>query len=103
MAPTAASGSWHINLPCLTPTIVIMLIMRMGSVINVGFEKVFLMQNSLNMNVSEVLSTYVYRLGLINSRYDFSTAVNLFTSVVNCTMLVAVNAISRKVSDHSLW
>ena len=55
------------------------------------------------MNVSEVLSTYVYRLGLINSRYDFSTAVNLFTSVVNCTMLVAVNAISRKVSDHSLW
>ena len=94
---------WHINLPCLTPTIVIMLIMRMGSVINVGFEKVFLMQNSLNMNVSEVLSTYVYRLGLINSRYDFSTAVNLFTSVVNCTMLVAVNAISRKVSDHSLW
>lgn len=94
---------WHINLPCLTPTIVIMLIMRMGSVINVGFEKVFLMQNSLNTNVSEVLSTYVYKLGLINSRYDFSTAVNLFTSVVNCTMLVAVNAISRKVSDHSLW
>lgn len=93
----------HINLPALLPTIIIMLIMRMGSVITVGFEKVFLMQNNLNMNVSEVLSTYVYKLGLIDSRYDFSTAVNLFTSVVNCTMLIIVNTIARKVGETSLW
>lgn len=93
----------HINLPALLPTIIIMLIMRMGSVITVGFEKVFLMQNNLNMNVSEVLSTYVYKLGLIDSRYDFSTAVNLFTSVVNCTMLIIVNTIAHKVGETSLW
>lgn len=93
----------HINLPSLLPTIVVMLILRMGSVISVGFEKVFLMQNSLNMNVSEVLSTYVFKLGLVNSRYDFSTAVNLFTSVVNCTMLIMVNAISRRISENNLW
>lgn len=93
----------HINLPCLIPTIVVMLILRMGSVISVGFEKVFLMQNSLNMNVSEVLSTYVFKLGLVNSRYDFSTAVNLFTSVVNCAMLITVNTISRKISENNLW
>lgn len=93
----------YINVPCLLPTISIMLILRMGSVISVGFEKVFLMQNSLNLNVSEVLSTYVYKLGLVNSRYDFSTAVNLFTSVVNCVILITVNTISRKVSENSLW
>ena len=94
---------WHINLPCLMPTIVIMLIMRTGSVITVGFEKVYLMQNTMNISVSEVLSTYVYKLGLVNSRYDFSTAVNLFTSVVNCVMLVLVNWFAGRVSENSLW
>lgn len=94
---------WYINIPALLPTISIMLILRMGSVINVGFEKVFLMQNNVNLNVSEVLSTYVYKLGLINSRYDFSTAVNLFTSVVNCIVLISVNTLSRKISQNSLW
>lgn len=94
---------WHINLPAILPTIIIMLIMRTGNIITVGFEKIFLMQNNLNLEVSEVLSTYVYKLGLINNRYDFSTAVNLFTSVVNCAMLLMVNTISRKISDTSLW
>ncbi len=94
---------WHINIPSILPTIVIMLIMRTGSIINVGFEKVFLMQNTLNLNVSEVLSTYVYRLGLINNRFDYSTAVNLFICVVNCTMLLIVNTISRRLNQTSLW
>ncbi len=93
----------HINIPALLPTIVVMLIMRTGTIITVGFEKVYLMQNALNMNVSEVLSTYVYKIGLIDTRYDFSTAVNLFTSVVNCSMLIFVNWISGKVSENSLW
>ena len=93
----------HINLPALLPTIIVMLILRTGTVITVGFEKVYLMQNALNMNVSEVLSTYVYKIGLIDTRYDFSTTVNLFTSVVNCSMLLIVNWISNRVSKNGLW
>ncbi len=93
----------HVNLPALIPTIVVMLILRTGTIITVGFEKVYLMQNALNMNVSEVLSTYVYKIGLIDTRYDFSTAVNLFTSVVNCSMILIVNWISGRVSKNSLW
>ncbi|MEG0766144.1 MAG: ABC transporter permease subunit [Clostridia bacterium] len=94
---------WYINVPCLIPTIVILLILRTGSIISVGFEKVFLMQNTLNLHVSEVLSTYVYKLGLIDTRYDFSTAVGLFTSLVNCMMLLLVNMISRALGENSLW
>ena len=70
---------------------------------DVGFEKVYLMQNNLNMGASEVISTYVYKVGMINSQYSYSTAVNLFNSLINLSMLLLVNKIARTVSDTSLW
>ncbi len=94
---------WHIDIPGIMPTMIIMLIMNTGSIMNIGFEKVFLMQNDLNIVSSDVISTYVYRVGLVGGEYSFSAAVGLFNSVVNCILLVTVNAISRRVSETSLW
>lgn len=93
----------YINFPVLVPTIVILLIMRCGSLLSVGYEKVYLLQNDINVSASEVISTYVYKAGLIKSDFSFSTAVGLFNSLVNCLMLVLVNALSRRVSESSLW
>ncbi len=94
----------HIDFPCILPTIVIMLIMRMGHVMSVGFEKVFLMQNSLNLARSEIISTYVYKEGLTGkSDFSYSTAINLFNSVVNLILITTVNYISRKLGETSLW
>ena len=93
----------HIDLPCIAPTIVILLILRMGNMVDIGFQKAYLMQNSMNLDVSEVLSTYVYKQGLQNAQYSYSTAVNLFNSVINFFLLICVNAFSRKVSEMSLW
>ncbi len=94
---------WYINIPTLLPTIVIMLIMNCGNLLSVGYEKAFLLQNALNLDTSEVISTYVYKTGLVNAQYSFSTAIGLFNSVVNLILLVTVNMISRKISDNSLW
>ncbi|GIP32124.1 sugar ABC transporter permease [Paenibacillus sp. J2TS4] len=94
---------WHINLPGIVPTITILLILNMGSLLSVGFEKVFLMQNSLNMPASDVIATHVYRKGIIDGQYSYSAAVGLFNSVVNFILLVIVNRIARKVNDTSLW
>lgn len=93
----------HIDMPSLVPTIVILLIMQIGQIMNIGYEKVYLMQNALNLSRSEIISTYVYKMGLQQARYDFSTAVNLFNTVVNFIILMAVNKISKKVSGNSLW
>lgn len=94
---------WHINLPGIRPTIVILLILNVGSVMGVGFEKVFLMQNSLNMPASDVISTYVYRSGIIGAQYSFSAAVGLFNSIVSFVLLLTVNRIARRMSETSLW
>lgn len=94
---------WHINLPGLRPTIVILLILNMGTVLGVGFEKIYLMQNSLNMQASDVIATHVYRSGIIGAEYGFSAAIGLFNSVVNFAVLVTVNAIARKAGETSLW
>lgn len=94
---------WHINIPTLLPTIVIMLIMSCGNLLSVGYEKIYLLQNSLNADTSEVISTYVYKTGLVNAQYSFSTAVGLFNSVANLVMLIIVNMVSRKISETSLW
>lgn len=94
---------WHINLPGIMPTIVILLILNVGNIMAVGFEKVFLMQNDLNMEASDVIATYVYRSGIIGAQYSFSAAVGLFNSVVNFMLLITVNAISRRVNETSLW
>ena len=93
----------HVDLPFIMPTIVIMLIMSCGNIVNIGFDKVYLMQNSMNASVSEVISTFVYKVGITNADYGFSTAAGLFQSVVSLVLLVSVNKISKKVTDNSLW
>ncbi|XVL63360.1 ABC transporter permease subunit [Paenibacillus amylolyticus] len=94
---------WHIDLPTLVPVTVIMLILSLGSIMGVGFEKIYLMQNPLNTSASEVISTYVYKVGLIGANFSFSSAVGFFNSIINLILLVIVNGISRKVSQNSLW
>lgn len=93
----------HINIPSIMPTIIIMLILQVGRIASVGYEKVYLMQNELNMEVAEVISTYVYKRGLINNNYSFSTAVGLFNNVVNVILVLFANKISKKCSDTSLF
>ncbi len=94
-----------IDLPAIIPTISITLILRCGNIMGIGFDKVYLMQNSLNLRASEVISTYVYKVGLQSASSDFSysTAIGLFNSVINLITLLIVNAISRRVSESSLW
>lgn len=93
----------HVNLPTIAPTIVIMLIMNCGSILSVGFEKVYLLQNPLNIDVSQVISTYVYELGLQSAQYSYSSAIGLFNTVINVAILLIVNAIAKRVSEISLW
>lgn len=93
----------HISLPAIMPTIIIMLILRMGQVASVGHEKVYLMQNAMNIETAEVISTYVFKRGILNSNYSFSAAVGMFNNVVNVTLVVIANAISKKVSKTSLF
>ena len=96
----------HVDLPAIMPTIIIMLILRMGDVMSIGFEKIYLMQNSLNLSASEVISTYEYSIGLSGGNatdISYATAIGLFNSVVNLIMVVVANKLARKVSDTSLW
>lgn len=93
----------HVTLPGIVPTIVIMLIMRLGQIMNVGFEKVILLYNDATLETADVISTYVYRRGLLDSAYSFSAAVGLFNSVVNTILLVGANTISRKLNETSLF
>lgn len=93
----------HINIPCILPTIIITLILRMGSIISVGYEKVYLLQTDLNIDVSEVISTYVYKRGIVNMNYSFSTAVGLFNNLVNVTLVILANKIAKKVSGTGLF
>ena len=94
---------WHVDLPAIRPTVVTMLIFACGNMINIGFDKVFLMQNSMNLAKSEVIATFVYKVGLVNADYGFSTAAGLFQSLVSFIMLVTVNQISKKITETSLW
>lgn len=93
----------HIDLPGIMPTMVILLIMSCGGIMSVGFEKVFLMQNGLNMDVSEVISTYTYKQGLINSKFSYSAAIGLFNNAINMLFLTLVNAVSKRLAGSSLW
>jgi len=93
----------HLNVPALVPTMTILLILNMGNLFGVGFEKILLLQNPLNMESSDVIATFVYRSGLENAQYSFSAAVGLFNSVINAVLLVAVNQIVRRTSESSLW
>ena len=93
----------HIDIPAILQTIVLMLIMSLGNVMSIGAEKVYLMQNNLNLSTSEIISTYVYKIGLINGQFSLSTAVGLFNSVINFVLIVIVNTIARRLGDTSLW
>ena len=98
------SEIWQsIDIPGILPTIVIMMILNAGKIMNVGFEKAYLMQTSLNIKASEMIATYVYKRGVLKSQISLSTAVGLFDSVVNMILVVSVNWISRKVTDSSLF
>lgn len=93
----------HINLPTIMPTIVIMLILRAGSIMSVGGDKVLLMLNDLNGETAEVISTYVYNRGLISGDFSYASAVGLFTNVTNMILLLIVNSVSKRVSETSLF
>ena len=94
---------WHIDLPSIRPTIIIMLILGVGSVMAVGWEKAFLMQQGMNLPASEIISTYVYKVGLQNAQYSLATAIGLFNSVINFSLLIVTNQLSKKMTQNSLW
>lgn len=93
----------YIDIPSITPTLIILLIMSCGKVLSLGYEKVLLMQNDLNMATSDIISTYVYRIGLQSMQYSYSTAIGLFQSVVSLILLVSVNRFAKRVGETSLW
>lgn len=93
----------NIDLPSILPVTIILLILNIGNMMAIGFEKVYLMQNPLNVPTSEVISTYVYKVGLIESNFSFSSAVGLFNSVINLILLVIVNYLAKRISKNSLW
>lgn len=93
----------HITLPCLVPTIVTMLILRIGSVMSVGYEKVLLMQSGATNDVADILSTYTYRIGILDGQTSYAAAIGLFNSVVNLLLIIIANTTSRKLTESSLW
>jgi putative aldouronate transport system permease protein len=93
----------YIDLPSILPVAVMLLILSLGSTFSIGFEKVYALQNPLNLAVSEIISTYVYKLGILNNDMAFSSAVGLFNSAVNAVLLITANTISRNISDNALW
>ena len=101
------AGRWkqilHVTLPGLSTTIIILLILRFGEMMTIGYEKIILLYNPSTYETADVISSYVYRRGLLKADYSFSTAVGLFNSAVNLVLLYAANTISRKVNDTSLW
>jgi putative aldouronate transport system permease protein len=93
----------HITVPCMLPTIVVLLILRMGGLMNIGFEKIFLLYNPITYETADVISTYVYRRGILESNFSFSSAVGLFNSAINFLMLVGANWLSKRLQGTSLW
>lgn len=93
---------WNIDFPAILPTIMIILIMNMGNILNVSFDKVFLMQNSLNLGASQVISTYVYTVGIKSSQFSFGAAVGLFNTVVNFIFLLLTNYLSKRATGTGL-
>lgn len=93
----------YISLPSIVPTIMILFIMRIGSIMNVGFEKVLLMQNPINKSTSEIISTFIYTNGIQKGQFSYSTAVGLVNSLINCTLLLVSNKVSKKLTGSGLW
>lgn len=95
--------AWYVTIPSIMPTVVILLILRIGNMMSLGWEKIILLYNPMTYETADVISSYVYRRGLIQFDYSFSTAAGLFNSVVNFLLLIIANAISRRVNETSLW
>lgn len=93
----------YIDFPSIVPTAVILLILNSGKIMSIGFEKVLLMQNSMNLEASEIISTYVYKIGIIGSEFSYSSAIGLFNSIINLIIVIYVNHISKKYVETSLW
>ena len=93
----------HIDIPTIMPTMVILLIMALGNVMNVGYEKVYLMQHDMTLDVSEVISTYVYKVGLRSQQFSFSSAIGLFNNVINFIILILANTAANKITGSGLW
>ena len=107
-AATMDGAGWfkrviHITLPGIFSTIITLFILRMGSMMAVGYEKIILMYNPVTMETADVISSFVYRKGLIDSDYAFATAIGLFNSVLNCAFLILGNYLSRRFAKRSLW
>lgn len=94
---------WHVNIPYILPTIIIMLIFSCGGILGVGFEKILLLQNDLNLSRSQVISTYVYEIGIRGGQFSYSAAIGLFNTIVNVTILAIVNEIARRFGETSIW
>ncbi len=94
---------WYMNLPTIMPTIITMLILSCGSLLSLGFEKVYLLQNSLNLDRSQIIATYVYQVGLVGAQFSYSSAIGLFNNLINIALLLLVNAISKRVAQIGLF
>lgn len=94
---------WHIDLPGIAPTVVVVMILSVGSIMAIGFEKAFLLQNPLNLSQSEIIATYTYKIGLLSADFSLATAIGLFNSVINLILLLAVNIVSKRVTGNGLW
>lgn len=94
---------WYIDIPYILPTVIVLFILQAGKMMNIGFEKILLLQNALNMSASDVISTYVYRLGIEGAQYSYTTAIGLFNSAVNVIILIFVNNLANRLSKTSLW
>ena len=101
------AGKWkqllHVTLPGIAPTIITMLILKMGSLMSLGYEKTILLYNASTYETADIISSYIYRVGLLDQDWSYSTAIGLFNSVINCILLIITNRLSKKLSDTSLW
>lgn len=93
----------HIDLPGIVPTATMMLILEVGKIMNLGFQKAYLLQNGLNISASEIIPTYIYKVGLVDAQYSYSAAISLFNNLINIILLLVVNKIAQKTSENSLW
>lgn len=93
----------HVNVPVIAPTITVLLILRSGQLLRVGFQKILLLQNPLNQSSSDIIQTYVYRVGLLGGQFSYTTAIGMFNSVMNFLLLITVNEIARRTRESSLW
>ena len=94
---------WHIDIPSIVPTAIILFILNCGQIMSLSYEKVYLMQNSLNLSVSEIITTYVYKMGIKNIQFSYTTAIGLFNNIINVILLLIVNTAAKKISDISLF